>query len=120
MKALDLCLAPPLPPNEEVAGLCMLPRMIDITRAKLSGGHPGEYQVGRGLSGVVLQALGITASHFMAIVAGAENEHEIAQRVGLQEKRAVIRALSMRLRRLTVADVPSDLRPEFERYYGSN
>ncbi|MFL6583344.1 MAG: hypothetical protein ACJ8KU_02370, partial [Chthoniobacterales bacterium] len=82
--------------------------------------HPGEYQVGRGLSGVVLQALGITASHFMAIVAGAENEHEIAQRVGLQEKRAVIRALSMRLRRLTVADVPSDLRPEFERYYGSN
>jgi hypothetical protein len=46
MTALDLTKAPPRSPREELRGLCMLPRMIDIARAKLPGGDVGEYQIG--------------------------------------------------------------------------
>ena len=118
MLPLDLTKAPPRPPQLELRGLCMLPRMIDIARAMLPGGAIGQYQIGRGVSGVVLGAFGISAGEFVGIVRDASSEDEVVERLWLI--RAIpAAALSRRLRNLTVADVPDDLRPDFERFYGN-
>jgi Domain of unknown function (DUF5069) len=69
MTPLDLTKAPPRSPREELRGLCMLPRMIDIARAKLPGGDIGEYQIGRAksMSAVVLTAFSMSATQFVEL-----------------------------------------------------
>jgi hypothetical protein len=94
--------------------------MIDIARAKLPGGQIGDYQIGRGMSALVLANLGVSAPEFVELVGKADNEQELADRLCSPDKRAERRALSARLRRLTVRDVPDDLRPEFESFYGAD
>lgn len=42
MTPLDLTRIPPRSPREQLDGLVMLPRMIDIARAKLPGGAVGS------------------------------------------------------------------------------
>src|ERR1043166_2330637 len=119
MTPLDLTKAPPRPPQTELRELCMLPRMIDIARAMLPGGTVGEYQIGRGVSGAVFSALGVSVAEFVRIVGEASSEDDVAQRLW-SERTVPAVALSRRLRSITVADVPDDLRPEFERFYGSD
>lgn len=119
MTPLDLRKAPPRSPREELRGLCMLPRMIDIACAMLPGGSVGEYQIGRGMSGAVLTAFGISASEFIALAHDAASDEEVAS--ALWSRRSVLApALSRRLQSLTVADVPDDLRRDFQRFYGSH
>lgn len=118
MTPLDLSQTPPRSPREELGRLCMLPRMIDVARAKLPGGNIGQYQIGRGMSGLVLGHLGMDVAAFVACVRDAANEEEIADRLLAGRDRAELRLLGVRLRRATVADVPGDLRESFERFYG--
>src|SRR4051812_34912276 len=120
MEPLDLTKAPPRSPREELGGLCMLPRMIDVARAKLPGGDIGQYQIGRGMSGLVLRHLGITVQEFVEAVSKAADEEEIVTPFTEMRSRAENRMLNLRLRRVTVADVPDDLRPSFERFYGDD
>jgi Domain of unknown function (DUF5069) len=120
MTSRDLTTAPPRSPREELGGLCMLPRMIDIARAKLPGGNIGQYQIGRGMSGLVLAYLGMDVAAFVACVREASNDEEIAARLLAGRDRAELRLLGVRLRRATVADVPPDLRAQFEKFYGSS
>jgi len=116
---VDLTKAPPRSPREQLRGVCMLPRMIDIARAALPGGDVGEYQIGRGVSGAVFSAFGISVAQFIDIVRGASTDNDIAQR--LWSHRSVpAAALNRRLGSLTVADVPDDLREDFQRFYGSD
>jgi hypothetical protein len=120
MTPLDLTKSPPRSPSEELVGLIMLRRMIDIARAKMPGGAVGEYQIGRGMSGVVLRHFGLTADEFVGIVARARDDNEVLAMlpggpVGTDHSK-----LSSFLNRLRVADVPDDLKAEFERYYGKN
>jgi hypothetical protein len=93
--------------------------MIDIARAMLPGGTVGEYQIGRGVSGAVFSALGVSVAEFVRIVGEASSEDDVAQRLWSVRTVPAV-ALSRRLRSITVADVPDDLRPEFERFYGSD
>jgi hypothetical protein len=119
MMPLDLTRAAPRSPDHELGGLCMLPRMIDIARAKLPGGKIGEYQIGRGMSSVVLTSFGIDARKFVEIVRGAASEDEVAERLW-QLRSIAPEAVSARLRGLTVADVPADIRAEFQQLYGAD
>jgi hypothetical protein len=119
MTPLDLSKVPPRSPREELGGLCMLPRMIDIARAKLPGGDIGQYQIGRGISGLVLRHLGTEVNEFVEAVRNATTEEEIASRFCRARTRAEHRLLNLTLRRLTVADVPPELRPTFEQFYGT-
>src|ERR1051325_653042 len=120
MTALDLTKAPPRSPREKVRGLCMFPRMIDIARAMLSGGQVGDYQIGRekSLSAVVLGAFGMSAAQFVEIVRDARTDDDVAERLW---SAAVIppQVLSRRLQRISFSDAPPELRPEFQRLYGS-
>ena len=94
--------------------------MIDIARAKLPGGNVGSYQIGRGVSGLVLRQLAVPVEDFVEAVAQATDENEVASRFLSGRSRSEIRLLNQRLRRITVADVPDDLRPSFERFYGAD
>ena len=119
MMPLDLTKGPPRSPREELQGLCMLPRMIDIARAKLPGGEVGQYQIGRAMSGLVLGCLGLSAERFVEIVRDAPAEADVAPALG---RRVAIarRAVGARLGRVTVADVPADLRESFQQFYGAD
>ena len=97
----------------------MLPRMIDVARAKLPGGNVGQYQIGRGMSGLVLAAFGLTAENFVEIVRNAGTDADVAAALG---RRIAVarRAVGARLGRVTVADVPADLKESFQRFYGAD
>ena len=97
----------------------MLPRMIDVARAKLPGGNVGQYQIGRGMSGLVLAACGISAENFVEIVRDAGSDEEVATALG---RRVAVarRAVGGRLCRVTVADVPADLKASFQEFYGAD
>src|SRR3954469_21142921 len=120
MTPLDLRKHPPRSPGEELGGLCMLPRMIDIARAKLPGGDIGQYQVGRGMSGLVLAHLAMDVATFVQAVGDAEDEEAVAAQLSARRPEKENRMLNLRLRRITVKDVPDDLRSSFERFYGAN
>ena len=94
--------------------------MIDVARAKLPGGNIGTYQIGRGLSGLVLGHLGIDVNEFVECVEAAKTDEEVADRFCGRRTEAENRMLNLRLRRAAVADVPSDLRPSFEKFYGAD
>jgi len=120
MTPLDLTKVPPRSPREELRSLCMLPRMIDIARAMLPGGHVGDYEIGRErtLSAVVLDAFGTSVAQFVQVVSDARTDDDVAERLW---RAATVpgEMLSARLRRFTVSDVPAELRPEFQRRYGT-
>ena len=119
MDPLDLTKAPPRSPREELRGLCMLPRMIDIGRAMLAGGQTGDYQIGRhkSLSAAVLGAFGLSAREFVDLIRDARTDEEVAEQLWPAASGSPD-ALSRRLRRITVADVPLEVRPDFQRLYG--
>ena len=120
MTPLDLTKAPPRSPREELDGLCMLPRMIDVARAKLPGGDIGEYQIGRGMSGLVLRHLEMSVDEFVERVRTAADETDLGAQLSKRKTAKENRMVSLRLRRVTVADVPDDLRESFERFYGAD
>ena len=120
MTPLDLTKAPPRSPREELDGLCMLPRMIDVARAKLPGGNIGDYQIGRGMSGLVLRHLEMSVDEFVESVRTATDEAQLGQELSKRKTAKENRMVSLRLRRVTVADVPDDLRESFERFYGAD
>ena len=120
MTPLDLTRIPPRSPRTQLDGLVMLPRMIDIARAKLPDGSVGEYQIGRGMSGVVLKHFRLTADEFVEIVAQAEDDGDVLAKLPGGRGQTDHSKLSSYLERLTVADVPADLRPEFHAFYGKN
>jgi hypothetical protein len=119
MAPLDLTKAAPRSPREELRGLCMLPRMIDIARAKLPGGDAGDYEIGREntLSAGVLAVFGMSAAQFVEVVHDARTDDDVAEHLWPTATMPP-QALSARLRRVTVADVPADLLPDFQRFYG--
>ena len=82
MTSLDLTQRPPRAPREELEALCMLPRMIDVARAKLPGGDVGQYQIGRGMSGLVLSAFGLSAERFVEMVRDAGTDADVAMALG--------------------------------------
>src|SRR5436190_19163892 len=113
MTPLDLTQGPPRSPRDELRGLCMLPRMIDIARAKLPGGNVGEYQIGQGMSAIVLAGLGLDAAQFVELVRAATSDAEVAAALW-QGAAAPLKAINARLSRATVAHVPPDLRTTFQ------
>jgi Domain of unknown function (DUF5069) len=115
MSPLDLTQAPPRSPKTELHRLIMLPRMIDIARAKLPGGKVGEYQIGRGMSALVLQSFKLNADQFVRIVSEAQSDEDVYEKAGAGDHSKVNRVLQ----RLKVSDVPPDLRVQFEAFYGA-
>ncbi len=120
MTPLDLTKHPPRSPRDQIDGLIMLPRMIDIARAKLPGGDIGGYQIGRGISGRIFRHFGLSPDEFVGIVAGAKDDAEVLGELPVVSGQADHSRVSRFLETITVADVPADMRAQFEDYYGKN
>src|SRR5947207_14624360 len=112
MDPLDLTKAPPRSPREELRGLCMLPRMIDIARAMLVGGQTGDYQIGRhkSLSAAVLGAFGLSAREFVDLVRDARTDEEVAERLWPAAS-GTPDAVRRRLCRTALEDRAAEVRP---------
>ena len=81
MEPLDLTIKPPRGCYEELDGLMFMPRTIDKIRAMLDGGKKGEYIINAhvtGISGFLLERLGITEAELREVVQNAESDEAVA------------------------------------------
>ena len=81
MEPLDLRQNPPRSPYVELDGLMLMPRTIDKLRAMLPGGILGAYFINgpiKGISGYLLERLGIAQADLLGAVAHASSDDEVA------------------------------------------
>lgn len=81
MKPLDLRQRPPRSCYVELDGLILMPRTIDKLRGRLSGGDPGIYFINgkiRGISGYLLERLGVAEQALYDAVAACDTEDQVA------------------------------------------
>ncbi len=81
MKPLNLRIGPPRSCYAELDGLMLMPRTIDKLRAQLPGGDAGvDFINGRilGISGYLLQRLGVQESELREAIREAASEDDVA------------------------------------------
>ena len=81
MEALDLRAKPPRSCHAELDGLMLMPRTIDKLRSQLPGGEAGCYLINgriRGISGYLLERLGIAEHDLRDAVATATTDDDVA------------------------------------------
>lgn len=103
MEPLDLRMRPPRSCFAELDGLMLMPRTIDKLRALLPGGHPGAYFINgqiKGISGYLLERLGVSESALLEAVRGASSESQIAAWLRQRSDAAQYPAINATLRRI--------------------
>jgi hypothetical protein len=104
MESLDLTLGPPRSCYVELDGLMLMPRTIDKLRARLPGGNAGVYFINgtqmKGISGYLLERLGVTESALLETVRTAPDEASIAAWLREQTDATEYPAINQTLRRI--------------------
>ncbi|HEX3458876.1 MAG TPA: DUF5069 domain-containing protein [Candidatus Baltobacteraceae bacterium] len=103
MESLNLENRPPRSCYAELDGLMLMPRTIDKLRAQLPGGDPGIYFVNgkiKGISGYLLDRLGITEADLLDAVKRAASENEVAAWLRERTDAAQYPAINATLRRI--------------------
>ena len=81
----------------------LMPRTIDKLRALLPGGDPGEYFINgkiRGISGYLLERLGVSENELSAAVASAATEDDVAAWLRQRVDTAEYASINETLRRI--------------------
>jgi len=118
MEPLDLTKTPPREPRQELDGIAFMPRTIDKLRAKLPGGKLGTYLTHEGISPVLLRLICVEEQALLAAVASAGSEQEVAAWLREHADPSRYEKANAILSNLTDAEVTSDLRETFEKFYG--
>jgi hypothetical protein len=103
MEPLDLRTKPPRSCYEELDGLMLMPRTIDKLRAQLPGGNPGPYYINthiKGISGYLLERLGVTEDALREAVRVAASEGEVAAWLRERTDASQYAAINATLRRI--------------------
>lgn len=103
MESLDLTLRPPRSCYAELDGLMLMPRTIDKLRAQLTGGNTGGYFINgriKGISGYLLERLGIAEDELFEMVGRAASEDEIAAWLRERTDAAQFLTINATLRRI--------------------
>jgi len=103
MEPIDLRTRPPRNCYAELDGLMLMPRTIDKLRAQLPGGNPGEYYINgpiKGISGYLLERLGIAQDELREAIRAAENEDEVAAWLRERTDTSQYSAINATLRRI--------------------
>lgn len=103
MEPLDLRNRPPRSPYEELDGLLLMPRTIDKLRAQLPGGDPGGYYISgpiKGISGYLLERLGIGEDDLREAVRNAVTEDDVAAWLRRRTDASQYGAINATLRRI--------------------
>ncbi len=102
MEPLDLTKAPPRSAREELDGLMLMPRTIDKLRAQLPGGNAGVYFINgpiKGISGYLIESLGLTERELLEAVRTAQTEQDVATWLRSRVDPSAYPALNERFRR---------------------
>jgi hypothetical protein len=103
MEPLDLRKQPPRSCYTELDGLMLMPRTIDKLRGRLAGGDPGVYFINGkilGLSGFLLQRLGITEDDLYSAIRDAPNDDAVATWLREKTDASQYDAINQTLRRI--------------------
>jgi hypothetical protein len=103
VEPLDLRTRPPRSCHAELDGLMLLPRTIDKLRAQLPGGDSGVYFINgqiKGISGYLLERLGIGESELRDAIARAASEDDVARWLREHSDAAQYPAINATLRRI--------------------
>ena len=103
MEPLDLRNQPPRSCYAELDGLMLMPRTIDKLRGRLPGGDPGVYFINGkilGLSGFLLQRLGITEDDLLSAIRDARDDDGVARWLREKTDAAQYGAINQTLRRI--------------------
>jgi uncharacterized protein DUF5069 len=103
MEPLDLSKGPPRSCYAELDGLMLMPRTIDKLRALLPGGNPGIYFISgtiRGISGYLMERLGITESDLTKAVIDARSDEDVAAWLRERVDTSAYPAINKTLRRI--------------------
>lgn len=103
MDPLDLRNKPPRSCYSELDGLMLMPRTIDKLRAQLPGGDPGIYFINgkiKGISGYLLDRLGIAEADLLEAVERAASEGAVAAWLRERSDAAHYPAINATLRRI--------------------
>jgi len=103
MEPLDLRNKPPRGCYSELDGLMLMPRTIDKLRARLPGGEPGVYFINgkiKGISGYLLERLGITEAELLESVRLAPTEDDVASWLRARTDASQYPAINATLRRV--------------------
>ena len=103
MEPLDLRTRPPRSCHAELDGLMLMPRTIDKLRAQLPGGDSGVYFINgqiKGISGYLLERLGIGESELRDAIARAASEDDVASWLREHTDAAQYQAINATLRRI--------------------
>ena len=106
MEPLDLQIQPPRSCYEQLEGLMLMPRTIDKLRAQLPGGHAGCYYINgeiKGISGYLLERLGIDEKELKSVIADAQDENEVAQWLRSRTNKGQYPEINKTLRRIRPA-----------------
>lgn len=82
MNPLDLSAKAPRSCYAELDGLMLMPRTIDKLRGRIPGGNPDGYFINgpiKGISGFLLDRLGVTEEALFEAVVRANTEDDVAQ-----------------------------------------
>lgn len=103
MEPLDLRIFPPRSCYAELDGLMLMPRTIDKLRAQLPGGNAGRYFINgrmKGISGYLLERLGIGESELLEAVRQAPTEDGVALWLRERTDSSQYAAINQTLRRI--------------------
>ena len=103
MEPLDLRTRAPRGCYAELDGLMLMPRTIDKLRAQLPGGDPGLYYINgpiKGISGYLLERLGIGEDELREAIRAAENEDQVAAWLREHTQASQYPAINATLRRI--------------------
>ena len=100
---VDLTAAPPRSPRVRLGGLLFLARTIDKARAILHG-RQGLYKISPGISGYLLEWLGIDEQAFMDAVAQARSDDEVVAWVHAHSDPSTYDEINRRLETRAIRD----------------
>jgi hypothetical protein len=103
MEPLDLRTRPPRSCYAELDGLMLMPRTIDKLRGQLPGGNSGGYIINgqiKGISGYLLDRLGIAEADLRVVVARAASDDEVAEWLRERTDPSQYAAVNSTLRRI--------------------
>ena len=118
MQPLDLRKGPPRSCYAELDGLMLMPRTIDKLRGRLPGGDPGVYFINgkiKGISGYLIERLGITEQGLYEAVASCATEDDVATWLRAHTDASQYLAINQTLRRIKPkhAEDPEWFRQEY-------
>jgi hypothetical protein len=117
MEPLNLRVAPPRGPREQLAGIVFTARLVDKLRASLPGGELNGYVPTTGFSALWAHYTKIDLEELRTVVAGAASEGDIERWIDEHTTAVDKPAINGKMERFASSRTPDDMRAQFDSFY---